>query len=65
MQTDASDTLWTIPLCVKTAGEEKPQWVMMKERELTIEKPGELYLLNAETNGFCVSSLAFSPSILC
>lgn len=28
---------------------------MMKEKELTIKKPGELYLLNSEAVGFCTS----------
>ncbi|GAA5919724.1 hypothetical protein JCM1841_000771 [Sporobolomyces salmonicolor] len=46
------ETLWTIPLAIKTFGSaEKPKITMMSTRELTIPKLEGLYVLNAGTAG--------------
>ncbi|GAA5820809.1 hypothetical protein JCM10212_002096 [Sporobolomyces blumeae] len=57
------ETLWTIPLTIKTIGsQDAPQLVMFSSRELSIPKPNGLYLLNAETAG--TYRVAYPPAHL-
>ncbi|GAA5953426.1 hypothetical protein JCM10213_003080 [Rhodosporidiobolus nylandii] len=62
-QTADDTTLWTIPLFVKNFdSDETPTPILMKTRELTLNKPGQLYLLNGAANG--LYRVAYPPSHL-
>ncbi|GAA6011348.1 hypothetical protein JCM10207_008309 [Rhodosporidiobolus poonsookiae] len=60
--TEQDETVWRVPLFVKTVGTSGAESVLMSSRQLTLDKPGELYLLNAGTSG--VFRVAYPPSHL-